>query len=870
MSLNINNSPDINFLSVVVTWDLSGVAPVVLLQNLSQGPNLANIEYAFTAISPTTTYIHEGNINDPDVVGVWSNITESWSFPRPFNQIEWGNYQFFVVVKDSEGNIYQAPTQSANICRPNGNLPDSTNTYGLGSVLVQTKCDQARIYFQDNTNTSYKGLTGTVGSSVLRVNFPMDNTGVVPTPFQINYFTSAMVPITYSGKGYQFLYTSIYDYELTPETHVRIKYVLNDTFGVWCNINLMPLICEYQKLIDSIEAGTCKDVESANRKLLLINPKFSLVMIGIMQPLTGVDVPALIKEIEEIGGFDCDCCNAASGIVPPGSSAFDGYTFSVVPLGGDIEGQFVANGFNIQLQLSDVSYVFRMCDQSPSQTTAFTVFNNTSGDGYTKTYCLNVDMVQLSTDILNTIKSDAALVNLFNSIVYPNGGNFTLIVNGNCIFSSSSTYSYAFSLSDIQANTTFSYLTAITINGINVKIDFAFNMTTLPALQTYLNTLGYGTFVVTSTGPTSISITSTGNSTNIGGLFYSPSGTTDVDADMTKSSTGYIPLSANQVVQNIIDYICSLDDSQVSTSEEYEICYIDGDGVKQIETISEGQSLATVISALAERGCTTIDYIVALNSVNCTNIKAQFPQVTTEVMQSNDVFLGTKNGSCAGVYPIEAFLTMLTYGAYNADVLQAFCNMVNLCAAGNACDPYNVFFAELQIGSPSSDLVVTFENPGAVSNNIRYGRIDNTVSPIYTTVTGILPGASPYTIPVDAGQYRVYIQPVYADGRVCPETSVDTLPCSGILAFNATYDGSNINVTYTADESITDVQVELSYPNGGTFSQIYHIGDPIVIAPPENVFGTFFARIKPVCYLPTGYMGSASAPASFVIEETSP
>lgn len=876
MGLIINNSPDIEFLSVSVVFDISGTTPVIRLTNQSSGPNLGNVSYAFVVKSPTQTFIHDGSLDDPDIIGVWADylLTDPW--PRPFNQLEWSGapYTFEVLAKDSEGNEYSAPIQSASICPPNGNLPTSKNTYGKGEVLVQVKCDQARIFFQDITNASYKGLTGTIGSSVLRVNFPMDNTGTVPTPFVGANFSTAMVPITYSGKGYQFLYTSIYQYELAEDTFVRIKYLQNDTFGVWCGIDLMPLLCEYQKLIRSIETGSCVDVEDANRKLMLINPKFSLVVMGMFQPLIGVDVPALIREIEEIGGFDCDCCNAATGITPPGSSAFDGYTFSVVPLGGDINGTVVANGFNIQIELSDVKYIFKICDTSPAQTTAFSVIPSLSSDGYTKTYCLQVDITQLSEDILTTISTNSALVNLFNSIVLQQSGNFQLLVDGDCIFGTGATCDYSFSLQNIPASTTFAILKYLVIPGSGagsgtdkVAVNFAFNLTNLAALQTALNALGYGTFVVTDEGEGNVSISSTANTNDISNLAYSVTSST-LFAPLTKDCGGFVPKSANEVVQAIIDYLCSLADSQVVTSQAYEICYIDpADNTRKTSVVDSGSTLTTFIEELLARGCDTITYITSLNKVDCANIKAQFP-VSVNAMQASDVFFVTKAGACSTAYPVEAFLYMLTYGAYNADVLAAFCNLVNLCAGGFPCTPYSVFYVTTETGSPTSimDLVVTFSHPDAVSNTIRYGRIDNTLTPTYTTIPGVLPGDSPYTISgVATGQYRVYIKPIYSDGRTCNEVFFDTDACASPIAFSAEYDGSTINITYTVPGSVPSVKVNLFYPNGGTATYIYANGDTIEITPPPNVFGTFFATLQSVCNEDSQFYSPQTAQIAFII-----
>lgn len=875
MGLQIQNSNDLTYLAIKAIFDISGTVPIITLENLSEGSNLAGVSYAFVAKSPTTTFIHDGNLSSPDIVGVWSshNLADPW--PRPFGQIEWSGaaYSIQVLAKDSDGNEYAAPIQYANICRPNGNTKDSKNTYGVGSLTIQTKCDQARIFFQDNTNTSYKGLEGVVGSSVLRVNFPMDNTGVVPDPFQINYFSTAMVPITFSGKGYQFLYTSIYDYDFGDDVHVRIKYLKNDTFGVWCNVDLMPLVCEFEKLSNSLTNGTCTDAQAAQNKMNLITPKFFELLIGVAQPLTGVDVPALIEEIKEIGGFECDCCTAATGIVPTGSSAFDGHTFSIVQEGGDIGGTVVSNGYNIQFLLHDVKYIVKICDGSPAETTAFAFTPSVSGDGYTKTYCLTIDVTQFGYDLGAAIANNAGLLNFWQALIGSSGGSFDLIVDGDCIFSSSATCDYELTLSNIPVNTTYALLTGIKIGTVTTPLTYSFNLTNLVGLQTYLNSLGKGTFVVTNPSGQTVLISSTANGNDIQQLSYKISATNYL-ADLSKNCTGFVPISANEVVQNIINYICNIDDSQIVTSADYEICSINTTTqVKTITTVSAGTELTTFITQLLEKGCETIDYIVALNPVDCAGMLARFPDIPLVAMQANDVFLATRSGACSRITPNEALLTMLTYGQYNVDVLAAFCNMVNLCGGGNPCAPYDVYFVSVDDASPASaviDLVVTFDHPAAVSHTIRYARIDNTVSPTYTTIPGILPGASPYTIAgVQNGQYRVYIRPIYADGRLCSETVYDTPACTGINSFSAAYDGTNINITYSAEGSLDSVRANISYPNGGSFTQVYANGDPIVIAPPQGVYGTFFATIQPVCDPDSGFFGVVTPPSAFNIDSSS-
>src|SRR6185369_16153432 len=101
--MNISGSPDISVLQVQVTFDISGLNPVVSLVNLSAGNNLAAVSWAFVVQTPAGSYINNGDINDPDIVGEWSEyvITNPW--PRPFGQIEWSGapYQFTAFAKDS-------------------------------------------------------------------------------------------------------------------------------------------------------------------------------------------------------------------------------------------------------------------------------------------------------------------------------------------------------------------------------------------------------------------------------------------------------------------------------------------------------------------------------------------------------------------------------------------------------------------------------------------------------------------------------------------------------------------------------------------------------------------------------------------------
>lgn len=864
--MQITNSPDITNLSVQVRFDISNALPNVFVTNESTGTGLANCTWWFVILSPSQTIIHSGSETSPDISGVWSTHTFTDAWPRPFNNIEYSGapYSCQVYVRDSNGSIYTNAPQTATICRPAGNTQNSKNTYGIASSTVSVKCQEARIYFQDTTYHSYKGDDGTYIGSTLSVVYPIDETGVIPDPFAISNYVTALVPISYSSKNYQFLQRDFYDYDLGNNTSVRIRYQTIQSFAVWCNIDLEPLVCEFNTLINDIETGNCADVETARNKLTLIGPKMTLVFMGIMQPLTGIDVPVLIEQIKAIGGFTCECCSAATGIIPETSSIVDGYNFIINKVCGDINGTVTTNGTNITFNLQDISYVVSVCNESPSETTAFSFVP--SQTGCQKTYCLKIDGNQLAYDILNIIQDNSSLVNMFNSIVTNGGdGSFNLLVDGKCIFQTTTSCDYLFGLFNIPANTTFAILTSIGIGSTIHVLNFAFNATNLPALQGYLNGLGFGTFTVTNLGGGQVSITSSNNTNNITSLSYTVSNVNYL-ANLSKNCTGYVPISANQVIQNVINYLCGLTDAQIETSQDYSICYVNPiTKQKQTVTLSSGAALSDFILELLERGCDTIDYIIGLSATTCLGIQGLFPQ-SVQVMQSNDYVLGTKNSSCARIFPVELGTRILTLGLSDTNFMTAFCAAVAACGAGQPCIPFNYFYLTVPYSSPTDDtmdIIVNFNNPSAISYTLRYARIDNTNTPTYITIPNVL--SSPYLINnVADGQYFVGITPIYADGRVCPEITQTTPACTGINSFSAVTGGSPTSdfiVSYSAIAGLPKIRVNIAYPNGGSWSQIYNNGSsPITIPFPPFVYGDFSITITPVCNENTGYFGAPTAP----------
>lgn len=709
--MEITTSNDITKLEVKATFDLSGTTPVLSLVNMSAGPNLAAMSWWVELYSPSNSIIHKGSASSLDMTGAWANKTISDSWPRPYQQIEWSGAPYIATIyaKDSSGQTWSI-SKSASICRPSGNTNLSKNYYGLANVYVKTICEQARIYFEDRTTTSYKGIEGTRVAGNLKVFYPIDETYTVPAPFEISNFSNAAAPITYSSDNYQFVAYSVYDYDIGDNVHVKIKYQQIATFAVLCNVDLCPLASHIIRLVDDIENGDAVDVTLATQKLGKITSKFMLVVMGKMEPLCGVDVPKLIDEIISIGGFPENCCAAPTGVIPLNASIIDGYTFQVVPSGGDVTGSVTKEGSVIKFNLSDKSYVFKVGD-SPSSG-AFTITESVSVDGFTKTFFLNSNIAQFATDLVSVINSNPTILNTWNTIFAGATTGLKISVDGGCIFTSTSSSNYTFTVKNIPLTTTYAILTGIKINDVFLPLNYSFNQANPSGLQTYLNTLGMGTWSVVKPSPNannSLVITSNTNIYDLKDLSYKISGTSYL-ADFNKTSSGYIEISANEAVQKIIDYICALDDTMIITSEDYTICSFDAAGAKTTTVITKGSTLSALIVKLIDLKCTELNYSGTAGGgvLSCDSLKTLF-QVSAVAIGATDYLFGVKGGVCARMSLPDIFAFMLDTTLTNGTLLQKFCDVVAQCGAGNICEPYELFDVAVTTYSSSCTPIVGIE-----------------------------------------------------------------------------------------------------------------------------------------------------------------
>lgn len=161
----------------------------------------------------------------------------------------------------------------------------------------------------------------------------------------------------------------------------------------------------------------------------------------------------------------------------------------------------------------------------------------------------------------------------------------------------------------------------------------------------------------------------------------------------------------------------------------------------------------------------------------------------------------------------------------------------------------------------SINLSISFSCPGSIAQQVSYARIDNT-TPVYIQVPNITGSEGNFVVASDIpdGQYIVSRIPIYADGRICQARTVTTPACPGLISISATIQGGVLVVTYLAPSGSPSVLINVNYPNGGTFSQIYtNTGNPISIGLPAGVYGNYTVNGQSVCDPTSGFYSPPSA-----------
>jgi len=173
-----------------------------------------------------------------------------------------------------------------------------------------------------------------------------------------------------------------------------------------------------------------------------------------------------------------------------------------------------------------------------------------------------------------------------------------------------------------------------------------------------------------------------------------------------------------------------------------------------------------------------------------------------------------------------------------------------------------------------ADLLFTINNTGAVSYDMFY-RIRNTTDPWngpHHAVATPGPTTQLSIIGVPPNDYEAYVISNCANGSSSgPTDSFFSAPnCQAPVAMNATFNAGIFTVTYAVAPSVGSVQLQVQYPNGGTFNHIYNVASPfeITIPQPVGLYGDYLFSIRSVCNQDSGWTSAYNSPV--LVETVNP
>lgn len=815
-------SSDITLLDFSVLLDFSTYIPTCLVTNLSTVVNANNLKWVFEFKSPNGTEIHVGSFSTPDVDGVAfttfqfipldDNGKPTWAtIPMYFGQLEYGQdpYTVKVMVKDDAGNIFDL-TKGASLCKVNGN--EGKGNFGKADIDVEVKCDKKLIFVNDKTNLIYKSIVGTKVSTVVFLSYPKDSNGNELPDTEVASIP-ALIPIKYEGDGHEIYVAHVYQYNLGDNFNVMVRYSFREVFGVWCNVNLQPLLCEVSKVTDKLskECFDTVDNREKHKKLGLANAKILQAVIGVMQPLSGFDVPALIEDVKRILEIECDCCRPA-GISDSNGILLSDAVLTANKVCGDMTLSWDNDGEgNIVLNYQDKSYTFDV-----SGSNAFDWVPSLAG--CVKNNVLTVDMDELSTEILTAITDNPTLLNILNGITTKAQLSCSGLDGGDAFDFSSCDYSVV--IDTLGTGKTF---VNILIGGTTYTAPSGTLITDATAIATFLNSLSKGTFmVVYSSGTNKLTITTAANTNNISTV-TTLLGSTSKTQQVT-NNCGLICT----VLQKILDYANGLDLVQVKTGIGLTVCRFETDGKVLSKTFADTESSSVVAKYIADSICNVVNYMKD-KFVSCANVKELFASFTSEVIDGADTLPMWIDGKCVEVPFKEMAKAFINLINSDSDVKALYCT-ITPCSTLSTCN--NV----TNLNGTGGDTTWSFTWTG-VAGAIGYKYSKDGVNWITTYATAAyLTGLTVNT----AYTFRVY--PVYpsGDGNACTVTNNFTTTNTGatcaapgsLVLDNAgeTY----FTATWNAVSGATGYQYRL---NGGAWA---NIGNVLTTTPTGLVAGTSY------------------------------
>lgn len=629
------------------------------------------IGVCFEVIDPSGSYLSTIDWTSPAIVpstGILTYAVALSGYPSMF-----GWYNIVGVLREADGNDYTITIPRKNICKPvgfsNGVVP------ALLSEIID--CSAPKVGVSDNTNYTY--LNNLPVNQVKTGMFYYPQGTLDPVPFNYTPMVVYGSGLVYTG-NYTVRIKIVSAYDMGDQVSVLVTTTGTLNFDVTCNSDLCAVMCCMEKLQD-IAITQCNTAAGTDAKNKLDKATIPFIM-ALTQEKCGVSSIDVVKNVMDILGCDCNC----DGEAVEASPIFTAFTpTQMTGLCGTTATYDTPTGVWLiksrTITLSQTGSLSQAMNISSATTDCNVAWN------------ITLDPYILTGEILNTIADTPLYLALFNSLVAQTGLDLSAL-GQNCVIDVTNC-NWTLTLNVTNPGI---IVNNIMINGITYPSP-ALPLTNASGIQSWLNTLALGVFVVNyDSGTQKTVITTAANANTIGTMAISLNGVVQV-FQFSKSCSSLIA-----VLQAILNYLCNLTDAQIKIGQPYTICVLQSDGTVSNQTIAADNvnTIATVMNAFAIALCISLNNILTRGAISCANVKAVFTDKASVINTTLDVVYGTRGttttvpGNCGALtyddFAFALFSFMTTTN--NQTIIDLFCQTKDRCITP-VCNPVQASTIEL-------------------------------------------------------------------------------------------------------------------------------------------------------------------------------
>jgi hypothetical protein len=654
-------------------------------------------------------------IPNPGTTTSWVLDLSNVNFPFLFQ-----TYEIIGAIQDANGTVYQTNPIYPKICQPN-DLNDQGYVPGVFEIIPD--CVNSVLTVKERTALVYNSLQPFSVSKNGTLNYPTGSTGPInfaTTPFSNN--------VVYSGQ-YSISCTTVGTYAIGDDVYVLVSYIANNyTFPVTCANKMANVLCCITK-VQQEAIRNCNNAKGENAKQQLQDISL-FVMNGLLKEISGQDSQFEVDYIKKYLGCDCGPNALSQSEFTPINPAVTSIVLKGV--GGTTVGAPTQTGNTLTYNIA--SNVYQVTKGNTGDL-AFTITIDNSVPNTVK-YVIAFNYNVMAGSILTAIGADPGLTAQLNALISAAGGIQGL--NGSCVIDLTKTN---YSLS--QSITGATLITNIVINGTVFAAPanlFAINAS---AVQSWLNSLSLGVFTVTSGGGI-MSILSNANPNAISTMtFAAPNVTQQFQAHNAQLV---------DVLQAIINYLCTLTDLSIALKNALNVCSFDYNGTLVTTNYPANTTQSAFNAALSNAICNICNRINSFVAFTCTKLQGLFADSPNAVFNTGtDRYLSIMGGACTTMNSKQQAMAFIAAVNAYADVKAAFCAID--CAAPGTCPDISAINASI-VGSNIGIYGVTFtQTPLGNQNVVVQFRVHGTTA--WTLVTsglsispnGNVSGSSPYLIP---------------------------------------------------------------------------------------------------------------------------